>query len=155
MAVVTAAQPCSSKTESYVGNKHQGDISQVNINVARAVADAAQTSLGPKGMEKIISIANGEVIITNDGATILNKMEVLQPATKMLGDLSKSQDAAAGDGATTVVVIAAALLMQGLSLLTHGIHPLLSPILSARLRLKRSMSSTPWPSLSSSPTGNP
>jgi T-complex protein 1 subunit delta len=74
-------------------------------------------------MDKMISTANGEVIITNDGATILNKMEVLQPAAKMLVELSKSQDSAAGDGTTTVVVIAGALLKECQSLLTNGIHP--------------------------------
>ncbi|OMP10776.1 Chaperonin Cpn60/TCP-1 [Corchorus olitorius] len=123
MAAVTAAQPRSSKTESYVDNKRKEDIRHANINAARAVADAVRTSLGPKGMDKMISTANGEVIITNDGATILNKMEVLQPAAKMLVELSKSQDAAAGDGTTTVVVIAGALLKQCLSLLSNGIHP--------------------------------
>ncbi|KAG4118280.1 hypothetical protein ERO13_D11G005200v2 [Gossypium hirsutum] len=123
MAAVTAAQPRSSKTESYVDNKRKEDIRQANIKAARAVADAVRTSLGPKGMDKMISTANGEVIITNDGATILNKMEVLQPAAKMLVDLSKSQDSAAGDGTTTVVVIAGALLKQCLLLLTNGIHP--------------------------------
>ncbi|PPD81011.1 hypothetical protein GOBAR_DD22060 [Gossypium barbadense] len=123
MAAVTAAQPRSSKTESYVDNKRKEDIRHANINAARAVADAVRTSLGPKGMDKMISTANGEVIITNDGATILNKMEVLQPAAKMLVDLSKSQDSAAGDGTTTVVVIAGALLKQCLTLLSNGIHP--------------------------------
>ncbi|KAM1938284.1 hypothetical protein FF1_015903 [Malus domestica] len=117
------SQPRSSKTESYVDNKRKEDIRQANSTAARAVADAVRTSLGPKGMDKMISTANGEVIITNDGATILNKMEVLQPAAKMLVELSKSQDAAAGDGTTTVVVIAGALLKQCQVLLSHGIHP--------------------------------
>jgi len=113
----------SSKTESYVDNKRKEDIRQANIVAARAVAEAVRTSLGPRGMDKMISTASGEVIITNDGATILNKMEVLQPAAKMLVELSKSQDSAAGDGTTTVVVIAGALLRHCLSLLSHGIHP--------------------------------
>ncbi|KAG5233938.1 T-complex protein [Salix suchowensis] len=82
-----------------------------------------ETSLGPKGMDKMISTASGEVIITNDGATIVNKMEVLQPAAKMLVELSKSQDSAAGDGTTTVAVIAGSLLKQCLTLLSAGIHP--------------------------------
>ncbi|KAG5229820.1 T-complex protein [Salix suchowensis] len=108
---------------SYVDNKRKEDIRHANIKSACAVADAVRTSLGPKGMDKMISTANGEVIITNDGATILNKMEVLQPAAKMLVELSKSQDAAAGDGTTTVVVIAGSLLKQCLTLLSSGIHP--------------------------------
>ncbi|KAJ0610893.1 putative chaperonin ATPase [Helianthus annuus] len=107
---MAAAQPLpSSKTESYVDNKRKDDIRTANIKAARSVADAVRTSLGPKGMDKMISTATGDVIITNDGATILNKMEVLQPAAKMLVELSKSQDVVAGDGTTTVVVIADSL----------------------------------------------
>uniref|UniRef100_A0A6N2LCL1 T-complex protein 1 subunit delta n=1 Tax=Salix viminalis TaxID=40686 RepID=A0A6N2LCL1_SALVM len=123
MALIANSAPRSSKTESYVDNKRKEDIRHANIKSACAVADAVRTSLGPKGMDKMISTANGEVIITNDGATILNKMEVLQPAAKMLVELSKSQDAAAGDGTTTVVVIAGSLLKQCLTLLSSGIHP--------------------------------
>ncbi|CAL9749958.1 unnamed protein product [Musa acuminata subsp. burmannicoides] len=124
-AVAAAAAPrgSSSKTESYVDTKRRDDVRQANILAARAVADAVRTSLGPKGMDKMIASANGEVIITNDGATILNKMEVLQPAAKMLVDLSRSQDAAAGDGTTTVVVLAGSLLRCSLSLLSAGVHP--------------------------------
>ncbi|CAA7408503.1 unnamed protein product [Spirodela intermedia] len=129
MAAVTAAPPArsggasSSKTESYVDTKRREDVRQANIQAARAVADAVRTSLGPKGMDKMIASASGEVIITNDGATILNKMEVLQPAAKMLVELSRSQDAAAGDGTTTVVVLAGAFLAACQSLLSRGIHP--------------------------------
>ncbi|KMZ56697.1 T-complex protein 1 subunit delta [Zostera marina] len=125
MATVAApsAPIRSSKTESYIDTKRRDDVRRVNILAARAVADAVRTSLGPKGMDKMISSANGDVIITNDGATILNKMEVLQPAAKMLVDLSRSQDSAAGDGTTTVVVLAGALLRCSLSLLTSGVHP--------------------------------
>ncbi|CAN4086636.1 unnamed protein product [Withania somnifera] len=124
-AVVSAprAAASSSKTETFVDNKRKDDIRMANIAAAQAVANAVRTSLGPKGMDKMISTANGEVIITNDGATILNKMEVLQPAAKFLVELSKSQDVVAGDGTTTVVVIAGALLKQCLSLLSAGIHP--------------------------------
>ncbi|CAL9054595.1 unnamed protein product [Musa banksii] len=71
----------------------------------------------------MIASANGEVVIINDGATILNKMEVLQPAAKMLVDLSRYQDAAAGDGTTTVVVLAGSLLRRSLSVLSAGVHP--------------------------------
>lgn len=85
-------------------------VRESNIIAARAVADAVRTSLGPRGMDKMISSAQGEVIITNDGATILKQMEVSHPTAKMLVDLSKSQDIEAGDGTTTVTVIAGALL---------------------------------------------
>ncbi|KAK4381218.1 T-complex protein 1 subunit delta [Sesamum angolense] len=120
------AAPAVSKgrsTETFVDNKRKDDIRMANIAAAQSVANAVRTSLGPKGMDKMISTSSGEVIITNDGATILNKMEVLQPAAKFLVELSKSQDVVAGDGTTTVVVIAGSLLKASLGLLTAGIHP--------------------------------
>ena len=94
-----------------------------NINAARAVSDAIRTSLGPKGMDKMIQTGKGEVVITNDGATILKHMAVLHPAARMLVDLSAAQDVEAGDGTTTVVVLAGALLGQAERLLDQGIHP--------------------------------
>ncbi|CAG8529435.1 124_t:CDS:10 [Diversispora eburnea] len=76
-----------------------------------------------KGMDKMIQTANGEVVITNDGATILKHMSVLHPAAKMLVDLSAAQDVEAGDGTTSVVVIAGALLSAAEKMLSKGIHP--------------------------------
>lgn len=94
-----------------------------NIIAAKAVANAVRTSLGPKGMDKMIQSADGSVTITNDGATILKQMQVMHPAAKMLVELSKAQDIEAGDGTTTVVVIAGALLDAASKLLAKGIHP--------------------------------
>jgi T-complex protein 1 subunit delta len=94
----------------------------MNIEAAKAVADAVRTSLGPRGMDKMVAQADGEVIITNDGATILQKMRVEQPAAKMMVELSKSQDVVAGDGTTSVVVLCGALLRKSLDLLQRGIH---------------------------------
>lgn len=94
-----------------------------NIVAAKAVADAVRTSLGPKGMDKMIQSGDGSVTITNDGATILKQMQVLHPAAKMLVELSKAQDIEAGDGTTTVVVIAGAFLDAAAKLLAKGIHP--------------------------------
>lgn len=94
-----------------------------NIAAGKAVADAIRTSLGPKGMDKMIQDGKGDVTITNDGATILKQMQVLHPAAKMLVELSKAQDIEAGDGTTTVVVIAGALLDACSRLLQKGIHP--------------------------------
>ncbi|KAG7235721.1 hypothetical protein INR49_002290 [Caranx melampygus] len=91
--------------------------------VRTAVADAIRTSLGPKGMDKMIQDEKGDVTITNDGATILKQMQVLHPAAKMLVELSKAQDIEAGDGTTSVVVIAGALLDACSKLLQRGIHP--------------------------------
>jgi len=94
-----------------------------NILAARAVADTVRTSLGPKGMDKMIQDPKGEVVITNDGATILEKMKLFHPTAKMMVELSKAQDVEAGDGTTSVVVIAGALLGAAEKLLKKGIHP--------------------------------
>lgn len=94
-----------------------------NISAGKAVADAIRTSLGPKGMDKMIQDGKGDVTITNDGATILKQMQVLHPAAKMMVELSKAQDIEAGDGTTSVVVIAGALLDACSKLLQKGIHP--------------------------------
>lgn len=99
------------------------DIRLSNINAAKAVSDAIRTSLGPRGMDKMIQASNGEVTITNDGATILKQMSVIHPAAKMLVELSRAQDIEAGDGTTSVVVIAGALLDASEKLLQKGIHP--------------------------------
>lgn len=95
----------------------------MNIEAAKAVADAIRTSLGPRGADKMVAQADGHVIITNDGATILNKMTVEQPAAKMLVELAKSQDVVAGDGTTSVTVLCGAFLKKSLELLERGVHP--------------------------------
>ncbi|EON64182.1 T-complex protein 1 subunit delta [Coniosporium apollinis CBS 100218] len=94
-----------------------------NIVAARAVADAIRTSLGPRGMDKMIQTGKGETIITNDGNTMLRDMSVMHPAAKMLVDLANAQDIEAGDGTTSVVVIAGSLLGAAERLLAKGIHP--------------------------------
>jgi len=93
-----------------------------NIVAAKAVADCVRTSLGPKGMDKMIQSGDGDVTITNDGATILSLMNVIHPAARMLCELSKAQDVEAGDGTTSVVVIAGSLLGACERLLEKGIH---------------------------------
>lgn len=99
------------------------DVRVANILAAKAVADSVRTSLGPRGMDKLMQLENGEVLITNDGATILSKMKVMHPAAKMLVELSQSQDIEAGDGTTSVCVMAGALLEACGNLLSKGIHP--------------------------------
>ncbi|CAI4216511.1 unnamed protein product [Parascedosporium putredinis] len=94
-----------------------------NIVAARAVADAIRTSLGPRGMDKMIRSGKGETIITNDGNTMLKSMSVLHPTAKMLVNLSTAQDVEAGDGTTSVVVICGSLLGAADRLLNKGIHP--------------------------------
>jgi T-complex protein 1 subunit delta len=94
-----------------------------NIQAAKAVADAIRTSLGPRGMDKMIQTGRGETIITNDGNTMLKNLAVMHPAAKMLVDLANAQDIEAGDGTTSVVVIAGSLLGAADKLLEKGIHP--------------------------------
>ncbi|KAJ1429699.1 chaperonin Cpn60/TCP-1 family [Ochromonadaceae sp. CCMP2298] len=96
---------------------------KANILAARSVTSLLRTSLGPKGMDKMLVSADGEVTITNDGATILQKMEVEHQVAKLLVDLSVSQDNEIGDGTTGVVVLAGALLEQAEKLLDRGLHP--------------------------------
>eukprot|EP00467_Chlorarachnion_reptans_P001774 CAMPEP_0114516382 /NCGR_PEP_ID=MMETSP0109-20121206/17295_1 /TAXON_ID=29199 /ORGANISM="Chlorarachnion reptans, Strain CCCM449" /LENGTH=528 /DNA_ID=CAMNT_0001696761 /DNA_START=33 /DNA_END=1619 /DNA_ORIENTATION=- len=107
----------------FQGNEQQKDVRSSNIVAAKAVANCVRTSLGPKGMDKMITSPSGEVTITNDGATIMGKMEVQHPAAKMLMDLSAAQDVEAGDGTTSVVVICGALLGASERLLSRGLHP--------------------------------
>ena len=109
--------------EKGVASEKSKSVRVTNIAAAKAVADTVRTSLGPRGMDKMIKDSKGEVMITNDGATIMKQMEVLHPAAKMLVELSKAQDIEAGDGTTSVVVIAGALLNSCTKLLEKGIHP--------------------------------
>eukprot|EP01041_Mallomonas_annulata_P008267 gene8267-17013_t len=101
----------------------ENDIRMSNIVAAKAVADTIRTSLGPRGMDKMIQRADGEVLITNDGATILSQLQVFHPTAQMLVQLSKSQDIEAGDGTTGICVIAGSLLQACSELLSKGIHP--------------------------------
>eukprot|EP00611_Tribonema_gayanum_P029685 TRINITY_DN801_c0_g1_i3.p1 TRINITY_DN801_c0_g1~~TRINITY_DN801_c0_g1_i3.p1 ORF type:complete len:245 (+),score=70.78 TRINITY_DN801_c0_g1_i3:318-1052(+) len=94
-----------------------------NILAARSVSSLLRTSLGPKGMDKMMVSPDGDVTITNDGATILAKMEVEHQVARLLVELSQSQDNEIGDGTTGVVVLAGALLEQAERLLDRGIHP--------------------------------
>eukprot|EP01023_Acetabularia_acetabulum_P051562 TRINITY_DN5707_c0_g1_i6.p1 TRINITY_DN5707_c0_g1~~TRINITY_DN5707_c0_g1_i6.p1 ORF type:complete len:553 (-),score=109.87 TRINITY_DN5707_c0_g1_i6:707-2317(-) len=100
------------------------DAAKENISAAVWVANVLRSSLGPKGMDKMLQNQDGEVTITNDGATILEQMQVEHQIGKLMVELSKSQDAEIGDGTTGVVVLAGALLEQAESLLDMGIHPL-------------------------------
>ncbi|EDV19277.1 uncharacterized protein TRIADDRAFT_33841 [Trichoplax adhaerens] len=112
-----------SHDEQFRDKDKPAQIRDSNIVAAKAIADAIRTSLGPRGMDKMIRSGNGDVTITNDGATILKQMQVLHPAAKMLVELSKAQDIEAGDGTTSVVVMAGSLLNASSQLLAKGIHP--------------------------------
>lgn len=99
------------------------DAQRINILIARAVAQAVKSTLGPKGMDKMIVDELGDVTISNDGATILGEMSIDHPAGKMMVEVAKTQDDEVGDGTTTAVIIAGELLHKAESLLDDEIHP--------------------------------
>jgi len=99
------------------------DAQKNNISAAKIIAEIVHTSLGPRGMDKMLVDSLGDVTITNDGATILKEIDVQHPAAKMLVEISKSTDNEVGDGTTSVVVLAGALLEQAESLLEQEVHP--------------------------------
>lgn len=99
------------------------DAQRNNILAARMVAEMVKTTLGPKGMDKMLVSPTGDIIITNDGVTILKEMQVEHPAAKMLVEIAKTQDSEVGDGTTTVVMIAGKLLENAEKLLDKKIHP--------------------------------
>ncbi|KAL1505219.1 hypothetical protein ABEB36_004833 [Hypothenemus hampei] len=100
------------------------DALKSHILAARQISNTVKTSLGPKGLDKMMVSADGDVTVTNDGATILKMMDVEHEIGKLLVELSQSQDDEIGDGTTGVVVLAGALLEQAASLLDRGIHPI-------------------------------
>ncbi len=99
------------------------DAQRNNIAAGKAVGDTVRTTLGPKGMDKMLVDSIGDIVITNDGVTILEEMEIEHPAAKMLVEVAKTQDEECGDGTTTAVVIAAELLRKAEALLEQEIHP--------------------------------
>ena len=99
------------------------DAQSRNIMAAKAVAESIRTTLGPKGMDKMLVDSIGDVTITNDGATILKEMEIEHPAAKMIVEVAKTQEDEVGDGTTTAVIIAGELLKKAEGLLEQEIHP--------------------------------
>jgi len=94
-----------------------------NIMAARAIADAVRSTLGPRGMDKMLVDSLGDVVITNDGVTILKEIDVEHPAAKMIVEVAKTQDEEAGDGTTTAVILAGELLKKAIDLIDSNIHP--------------------------------
>jgi len=94
-----------------------------NIMAARAISDAVKSTLGPKGMDKMLVDSMGDVVITNDGATILKEIDVEHPAAKMIVEVAKAQDEQCGDGTTTAVILTGELLRTAGDLLEQNIHP--------------------------------
>jgi thermosome len=94
-----------------------------NITAARAIADSVRSTLGPRGMDKMLVDSMGDVVITNDGVTILKEIDVEHPAAKMLVEVAKTQDEECGDGTTTAVILAGELLKKAEILIEQNVHP--------------------------------
>ena len=106
------------KAQRYLGR----DAQRMNIMAARVIAEAVRTTLGPRGMDKMLVDNMGDVVITNDGVTILKEMDVEHPAAKMMVEISQTQEDEVGDGTTTAVVLAGELLKKAEELLDQDIH---------------------------------
>src|ERR671913_2125057 len=94
-----------------------------NLTAAKLVAEVVKSSLGPRGMDKMLVDSLGDVTITNDGATILKEIDVQHPAAKMMVEISKATDNEVGDGTTSVVILAGALIEKAEDLITKDVHP--------------------------------
>ncbi len=99
------------------------DAQRTNILAARVIAEAVKTTLGPRGMDKMLVDSIGDVVVTNDGVTILKEMDVEHPAAKMVVEVAKTQEDEVGDGTTTAVVIAGELLKRAEELIDQDVHP--------------------------------
>lgn len=119
------AAPNPASTGLFInGQRETGqDVRTGNVTAALAVANIVKSSLGPVGLDKMLVDDIGDVLITNDGATILKSLEVEHPAARVLVDLANLQDQEVGDGTTSVVIIASELLRRGNDLVKNGIHP--------------------------------
>merc|ERR1712070_911889 len=122
MAAKAQAGSMKGDGQTYDDKSDTEDVRLRNMVSAKAIADIVRTSLGPRGMDKMVIDGRGDVVVTNDGATILKQIQVQSPAARMLVELSRAQDTEAGDGTTTVVVIAGSLLNSARSLLSK-LHP--------------------------------
>jgi archaeal chaperonin len=99
------------------------DAQRSNIMAAKIVAEIVRSTIGPRGMDKMLVAGMGDIVITNDGATIMKEMDVQNPAAKMIVEISKTQDSEVGDGTTTAVVLAGELLAGAETLLDKDVHP--------------------------------
>ena len=106
-------------TSRYLGR----DAQRMNILAGKVLAETVRTTLGPKGMDKMLVDSLGDIVVTNDGVTILKEMDIAHPAAKMLVEVAKTQEDEVGDGTTTAVIIAGDLLKKAEELLDMDIHP--------------------------------
>jgi len=112
-------QVTDENTQRFLGR----DAQRMNILAGRIVAETIKTTLGPRGMDKMLVDSLGDVVITNDGATILGEMDIAHPAAKMIVEVAKTQDDEVGDGTTTAVVLTGELLKNAEVLLDQNVHP--------------------------------
>ena len=106
------------------GERETGmDVREGNVMAVQAISNVVKSSLGPQGLDKMLVDETGEVLITNDGATILKMLSIEHPAAKVLGDLAQIQDKEVGDGTTSVVILASELLRRATQLIKNKIHP--------------------------------
>jgi thermosome len=121
-AVTSSGQPVLILKEG--SNQSRGKEAQRNnIQAAKLVAEIVKTSIGPRGMDKMLVDSLGDVTITNDGATMLKEIDVQHPAAKMMVEISKATDNEVGDGTTSAVILAGALLEKAEGLIDKGVHP--------------------------------
>jgi chaperonin GroEL (HSP60 family) len=99
------------------------DARRSNMMAAQIIAEVLKTTLGPKGMDKMLIDSLGDITITSDGATVLDEIDVQHPAAKMMIEVAKTQDKEVGDGTTTSVLLAGALLGKASELIDENIHP--------------------------------
>src|SRR5512145_306223 len=99
------------------------DAQKNNITAAKLIAEIVRSSLGPRGMDKMLVDTLGDVTITNDGATILKEIDVQHPAAKMMVEISKATDNEVGDGTSSVVILAGALIEKAEDLIAQDVHP--------------------------------
>ena len=118
----TQNQPIFILAENTQRNKGR-DAQRNNIMAAKLVAETVRTTLGPKGMDKMLVDSLGDIVVTNDGVTILEQMNIEHPAAKMIVEIAKTQENEVGDGTTTAVIFAGELLKNAEALLDKEIHP--------------------------------
>ena len=121
------------------GERETGmDVRESNSRAVQSISNVVKSSLGPQGLDKMLVDETGEVVITNDGATILKLLSIEHPAAKILGDLAQIQDKEVGDGTTSVVILAAELLRRATQLIKNKVHPT-TVISGYRLALKEAI----------------
>ena len=117
-----AGQPVLILKEGSTRNRGR-DAQKSNITAAIIVSEVVKSTLGPRGMDKMLVDSLGDVTVTNDGATVLDEVDVQNPAAKMMVEVAKAQDDEVGDGTTTAVLLAGNLLKRAQDLLDDGVHP--------------------------------